>query len=648
MDALALPSHATDEAPRSNGGARPAIGASLVAKGLLTEEHLEWALEVQSRTHSRLGSILVASGLVRRMDLYRMLAETWGVAFVDCSSIEPDEHLLAGLDPAMLAESLWVPVATAPDGRVVVATALEPTPARSAWIASVIGAPVEMRATSEWDIDHLLRRMFRDEIVEGASLGLWRRDPKRSARTVLTPSQRTLTITALAALGYGVVVGRPGTVIAISVLVSVAFLCSVAFKFVVCLAGASRENTLSVTDEEVAALSDAELPIYTVLVPCFHEANVVAHLIENLSVLDYPPEKLEILLLLEEDDLETRAAALAARPPATVTLLTVPRGDPQTKPKACNVGLFFARGEHLVIYDAEDRPDADQLKKAVVAFAKGGDDLVCVQAALNYFNADQNALTRLFTLEYSFWFDYMLPGLEALHLPIPLGGTSNHFRTDALRRLGGWDPFNVTEDADLGIRAAALGERVGVIPSTTYEEANSAYPNFVRQRSRWIKGYLQTSLVHLRNPADLVRTAGWWKTIGFAMLIGGTPLSFLCVPPLYALFVVSLVLPPGDLTPYLPGWVLWVSLTNLLVGNALMIYVSMMGVFKRRQHLLVLWALLNPVYWILHSLAAYKAVWQLIVKPHYWEKTHHGLDSPQTPLPVAASVDDDRCEAMAS
>jgi cellulose synthase/poly-beta-1,6-N-acetylglucosamine synthase-like glycosyltransferase len=201
--------------------------------------------------------------------------------------------------------------------------------------------------------------------------------------------------------------------------------------------------------------------------------------------------------------------------------------------------------------------------------------------------------------------------------------------------LGGWDPFNVTEDADLGIRAAALGRTVGVINSTTYEEANRAAGNWVRQRSRWIKGYMQTLLVHLRRPGTLLRTAGVRQTAAFALLVGGTPMTFLFTPPLYALFVASLLLPPSTLAGLFPGWVLWVSLFNLLAGNGLMIYVSMMGAFKRRNYALVLWALLNPVYWLLHSAAAYKALWQLVTKPHYWEKTVHGLSHAAHHLPDA-------------
>src|SRR5690606_21856111 len=303
---------------------------------------------------------------------------------------------------------------------------------------------------------------------------------------------------------------------------------------VVSMVGLRHERWEAVTAEEVAALADSDLPRYTVLVPVYKEADVVAKVIASLDRLDYPKEKLDLILLLEEDDEETMQAVRDAHPPATITVITVPDSQPKTKPKACNVGLAFARGEFLVIYDAEDEPEPDQLKKAVIAFRRADPSLVCVQAALNYWNAYENALTRMFTLEYSFWFDYMLPGLDHLGLPIPLGGTSNHFRTAALRRIGGWDPYNVTEDADLGIRVAAVGATVGVINSTTYEEANRAYGNWIRQRSRWIKGYLQTTLVHLRNPVGLVRIAGLAPAAAFILLVAGTPITFLATPPLLA------------------------------------------------------------------------------------------------------------------
>ncbi len=572
-----------------------------------------------------LGSILVAAGLVRRIDLYRVLSELWGCPFIDLEKSPVDLKLLERLEPQRLMEELWFPVRPSGDGRVVVATALPPTPERIVELSQTMGRAVIVMATTEWDIRRAVGRYFEEHLLEEATFGLLQRDRAHSAHQVLDGRQRVVLLAALGGLVASLVVAPIGTAVVLSIAAGVGFLVSVAFKFVTCMVGSHYEFVEAVTPEELRSTSNEDLPTYTVLVPVYHEANVVGLLMDNLGRLDYPSEKLEILLLLEADDHETRQAAQAAGPPETVTFVTIPPGGPKTKPKACNVGLFLARGDYLVIYDAEDRPDPLQLRAALAAFRRGGPDQACVQAPLNYFNADENALTKLFTLEYSFWFDYMLPGLERLDLPIPLGGTSNHFRTSALRRLGGWDPFNVTEDADLGIRSAALGQHVGVISSTTYEEANTRYGNFIRQRSRWIKGYLMTTLVHLRHPVALLRQVGWRQAAGFALLVGGTPLSFLALPPLYALFIVSLVIEPTTLSRFFPGAVLWLSVASLIVGNALMVYVSMMGVFKRGRYAMALWALANPLYWLLHSVASYKALWQLLFRPHHWEKTVHGL-----------------------
>jgi cellulose synthase/poly-beta-1,6-N-acetylglucosamine synthase-like glycosyltransferase len=608
-------------------GVERLLGTALVEDGHLTLDQLAWAVDLKERTGSRLGSILVASGLVKRKVLYETLAANWSLPFVDVTAEPLDPGLLAGLDGQRLAADGWLPLRRLDGGQVLVATSEPLTPDRRWRIETTLQESVEFAATTDWDITQGVRRAFQPSLTEEATLGLWRRSEGRSARRVLSHDQIVVGVLALLVVAGAFAVAPRFSLVTASAVASLVFLAAVLFKFVVSMSGARRERDQGITDEEVLAVRDDELPTFTILVPLYKEAGVVPDLVGNLAALDYPAEKLEILLLLEADDAETIAAVRAARPPETTTIMVVPDGTPKTKPKACNVGLFFARGEHLVIYDAEDRPDPDQLKKAALAFRRAGPDLVCVQAALNYWNDDENALTRMFTLEYSYWFDYMLPGLDALHLPIPLGGTSNHFRTDALRRLGGWDPYNVTEDADLGIRASALGYRVGVVNSTTFEEANCRTRNWIRQRSRWIKGYMQTFLVHLRHPVALVRTAGFRETLAFALLIGGTPLTFLLAPPLFALFLASLLFPGAGVASLFPSWVLEVSLFNLLIGNGLMVYLSMMGAFKRRRYSLVPWALLNPVYWTLHSIAAYKAAWQLIRKPHHWEKTEHGISS---------------------
>ncbi|TAN63489.1 glycosyltransferase, partial [bacterium] len=335
--------------------------------------------------------------------------------------------------------------------------------------------------------------------------------------------------------------------------------------------------------------------------------------------------KLDIILLLEEDDNATLESARKHKPPGNWRFLVIPPSMPKTKPKACNYGLFFSRGKYLVIYDAEDIPEADQLKKAVAAFKKGGNNYICFQAALNYFNRNENFLTRMFTLEYSYWFDYILPGLDRLKLPIPLGGTSNHFDVAKLRHLNGWDPFNTTEDADLGIRAYAEGWKVGVVNTTTFEEANARLGNWLRQRSRWIKGYMQTWLVYSRHPVQLYRSVGLKSWLAFNLFIGGSALTFLVNPITWSIFVVWLFTSTKIMDTFFPPILLYMSLFNLLFGNFLGIYLNMVSVFKRKYHGLLPYAYLNPVYWMLHSVASYKALWQLFTNPFYWEKTQHGI-----------------------
>lgn len=489
---------------RLSAPAERRLGDVLVEQGVLTREQLDRALSQHDRVGEPLGAVLLAAGVVTRRELYAALAEVWNadLAFVEPDELDPD---LARLFPAgMLARELWVPVQVErqDDGQlaVVVATAGRP----SAHIAQEVQARtgvhrVRQVVTTDWDVQRALRTVWRDELVHEAVRSLAERRPEESASTVFVWPQVVLGVALVAASVTGLVLDFSTAMLALVAFVNVAVALAVGAKALISTVGTAYETVEQVTDDEVAALTDAELPHYSILVPVYKEAGIVGLLMRNLAALDYPREKLEILLLLEEDDPETLEAALAAAPPDIVRVVVVPHSLPKTKPRACNVGLAFARGEFVVIYDAEDRPEPDQLKKALIAFRKGGDDLVCVQAALNYFNARENLLTRMFTLEYSSWFDYTLAGLDKLRLPIPLGGTSNHFRTDMLRELGGWDPFNVTEDADLGIRASARGFRVAVVNSTTFEEANMAVGNWLRQRSRWIKGYMQTVLVHTRH-----------------------------------------------------------------------------------------------------------------------------------------------------
>jgi glycosyltransferase XagB len=624
----------------ANAGGGPSIQSAayadlLVESGLITIDQLQLARVAKAKSGAHIDEFLVSQGLVETDKLLAVMSQAWGIDRIDLSSI--DEELAHRWSGQTYVAENWIPVSQSGD-TITVATAREPDDERAAHIAAALGTKVEFGVASSWEIKNAALRVFHTEIADEAANELWKQNPVLSARVVFSRSQKVIGFVGLGILAVLLIIWPIPTLIGIIAAVSLIFLSGTVFKFAVAMIGAKYDVVERITAAEIAELKDEDLPVYTVLVPVFREANIVAQLVRNLGDIDYPKSKLEVLVLIEEEDHETLNALEGANPPDYFHVVKIPKGHPQTKPRACNVGLFFATGEYLVIYDAEDRPDPDQLKKAIIAFRRGGDRTVCVQAALNYFNATENMLTRMFTLEYSYWFDYMLAGLDAADLPIPLGGTSNHFRTAPLIELGGWDPYNVTEDADLGIRASALGYRVGVINSTTMEEANTSVPNFIRQRSRWIKGYMQTSLVHARRPFSLLKQIGLKRFASFVLLIAGTPATFLGVIPLYLLAIVLFFFNSENLNQLFPVWLLWICLANFLIGNSVMVYLSMMGPYKRGTFNLTLWALINPLYWLLHSIAAYKGLWQLLTNPHYWEKTEHGLTTHERPEDEAVAA----------
>ncbi|GAC1661467.1 MAG: hypothetical protein PVS3B3_32100 [Ktedonobacteraceae bacterium] len=389
-----------------------------------------------------------------------------------------------------------------------------------------------------------------------------------------------------------------------------------------------ESDIVQIPDALVHALADVDWPSYTILCPLYHEVAVVPQFVQAMKALDYPVDKLQILFLTEEDDEETRDAIECLNLPSHFEIVIVPKGQPRTKPRACNYGLLKAIGEYVVIYDAEDIPDPLQLKKAILTFADEGPQTACVQAKLNYYNANQNILTRWFTAEYSAWFDMTLPGLQVLGVPLPLGGTSNHFRTTMLYSVGAWDAFNVTEDCDLGLRLGYYKLRTVVMDSTTYEEANSQFTNWMRQRSRWIKGYLQTYLVHMRYPLEYLREGRIREFLSLQLIIGGKSAILLINPLMWLLVALYFLFHTFVASAYhtlYPTPILYMGSLCLIFGNFMYIYVHLIGCIKSRQFSIVKWSLTMPLYWAMASVAAYIALYQLIFKPHYWEKTQHGL-----------------------
>lgn len=617
--------------------------ALLVAEGLLDGGRMP---ELRARAEEwdmPLGEVVAAIGDVSGIAWARAVAAAAGLVFVDLREAPPDRALL---DPALRTDYIRLgamPYRREADGSVVLAMLDPDNEETQAFFANALGGVrIKPVVTARFDILWSLQTIFDEVASYEARDALYEADPSLSARTTFTAPQVVGAYLLVTALLMGLAFAPVPTLATLCGGVTVLYVGTFMFRFVLTWIGADRRVDISVSQAEVAALSDAELPVFTVLVPMYREHEVLPILVESMRRLDYPRAKLDVKLVLEANDTETIEAAKALRAESLFEIVRVPHSMPKTKPKACNYALRFARGEYTVVFDAEDIPEPDQLKKVVALFRRTSEQVACVQARLNYFNRDDNFLTRMFTLEYSQWFDYLLPGLHALRIPIPLGGTSNHFRTSTLLALGAWDPYNVTEDADLGVRLTQAGYRVAVVNSTTFEEANGVYRSWINQRSRWIKGYMQTWLVHMRRPVTLWRRLGPVGFLGFQLFIGFPPMTALINPLLWATFVVGIIIGPEHVARFYPGPVLYLAMLNLLIGNAMYIYFNMVAAAKRHWYRLVPWGLLAPLYWIMHSVAAYKAAWQLVFKPHYWEKTQHGtsaatrevlshLGQPQTP-----------------
>ena len=625
----------------------PPLGQLLIDRGYITAEQRDHGRREQDRLGARLGEILVSLGYVReevvawavaqqrQLSSFEVLlghdtaddATTSLVTFLNEKGLAYDDTLR---DHDWLRVRRMLPFRGA-SGKLWIVTAEPPDVTLLRDLFEHTGEVAEIVVATRHAIDQALYELhlLRDRSLSTSALA--DDDHSNSAKRVLTWPQSIGLAAGLFVLGLALVVNTQVALVAVISTLTILHMAASAYKLYLLWLGWRRPaGATTVADGifvRVAPTTDADgdLPVYTILVPLYKEAAVLRQLTDALRQLDWPKDKLDVRLLLEEDDAETIAAARAAHLPPYFTFVFVPNIPPRGKPKACNYGLAHARGEFVVIFDAEDRPESDQLRKVYATFASADHDLGCVQCQLNFYNPDQNLLTRWFTIEYTLWFDLLLPGMQRARAAVPLGGTSNHFRRAVLERLRAWDPYNVTEDADLGVRLAKYGYRTAVIDSTTYEEANPALGNWIRQRSRWIKGYLQTWLVHMRHPVRLWRDLGPRGFASVQFMLGGTCLVLLLNPLYWALTTVWFVSRWAGIQALFPGPVFYLGGLALYLGNFIFIYCSMAAVLARGSYGLLRYTLLSPLYWLLMSVAAWKALGQLITRPHYWEKTLHGL-----------------------
>lgn len=611
------------------------LGEQLIATGRLAPEALQRALARQASTGERLGEILLYEGFITPQPLQQELASQSQTAFVNLAENPPrlqvadPEHLEAYSRLRVLPWKF--------DAGLTYIACSEVTPERHAWAERAYGEDAyRFVLTTERDLIAAMVALFGDAVNLHTRELLWQRNPDLSAKRTITRSQATsFGVLAGIILCSFLVAPTQSLLVGLCVL-NLFYLATLAFKNLLFFGSLSWIWKMRSRPPLPPELPVKEWPIYTLLVPLYKESETIPRLLDAIRTLDYPKSRLDVKLIVEDDDEETISAIKAAKPEAYFEMLRVPYSLPRTKPKACNHALLFARGKYICIYDAEDRPEPSQLKKAVMAFRSAPRQVACLQARLNYYNRDEKLLTRLFSLEYASLFDYMLPALQKLHIPIPLGGTSNHIRASVLREIGNWDPYNVTEDADLGMRLAMHGYRTEMLDSITLEEAPLRLSGWLPQRSRWIKGFMQTWLVYMRRPMEFLQSlptpVGFW---GFQFFVGAPALVFLLSPIVWSL---SLLWLSGVLTaPALPLWLLVMCGFVLLFGILTHALHALLILRTQGWGGMVLAALIYPFYWLLHSLASYKALWQLITKPHYWEKTTHTLTR-LTQEDIAASI----------
>ena len=557
---------------------------------------------------------LIAAGLLAPTDLYRALATETGQTFLPGGFAV---HPLAQADKAILS-------GLAPLDGVHHAEAFAYAPRGAAFAACLrrgSGGSEHLAITTP---DALLAAVFAargEAVAQDAAEGLARIAPQDSFHGSVSVAQIVISLLLVCACIAAPLVAGGVPLVVVTALLGVPFLGLAAIKLAAALE--PIPTRLSIPPPR---MPDAGLPVYTVLVPLHREERVIARLLAALAALDYPAAKLDVMLLLEAGDEVTASALARHRLPGFVRIVTVPAGLPRTKPRALNVGLSLARGRYLVVYDAEDVPDLDQLRLAVSVFARSAPEVACLQARLVIDNTRDSWLTGFFTVEYGGLFDVVNPALARFDLPIPLGGTSNHLKVDVLRALGGWDAWNVTEDADLAIRLATGGFRVADLPSCTLEEAPSNLRSWMAQRTRWMKGFIQVTITHSRRPIRNLRLLGPVRLFGATALVFGAVASAVVYPVFTALVIAQMW--SGTFFA-VADWVDFTAvafaLTLVVAGGLAMVLPAFVAIARRRWWSLWPFALLMPFYFLLVSMAAWRGMLELVFDPDRWNKTEHGL-----------------------
>ncbi len=632
---------AVSDGPPRDGRLRPArtpLGRILLDRGAVDPGDMLKALALRAREEARLGEILLARRWVDEGDLMQALCEQWGTRAIDLVAEPPDARLvdLVGAERCLAEAAMpWRRIGAV----TVIVTARPDEFARLRRdLAPVLGACVMAIAPE---------RAIHDAIAGARHARLAR---KAETRTDPRESCRNLGSARAAVWGWGVIAALVAATLAAPGAVFIAF----TLWAILTLGLTTALKALAFRAEWRRSRRDrpgppaplaGRLPVVSMMVPLFREDDIAPRLIARLGRIDYPKELLDIVLVAEETDTRTREALERTRLPHWMRVILVPDGPIRTKPRALNYALDFCRGRIVGVWDAEDAPEPGQIHKIVRRFAETGPEVACLQGVLDYYNARHNWLTRCFTIEYAAWFRAMLPGLAQLGMVVPLGGTTVFFRREAIEALGGWDAHNVTEDADLGLRLARRGYRTELVPTVTEEEPNARVLPWIRQRSRWQKGYAITWAAHMRDPVRLWRELGAKGFLGVQILFLGSLSQAVLAPVLWSFWALSLKL-PHPLAPLAgSGWMtaLW---GLFLVSEVVGLGVAVWAVRGPGHRHLIKWVPLLHLYAPLASLSSFKAVYEVVARPFYWDKTAHGMIDAHAP--PGGGVSAERAAPMAA
>ncbi|WP_420858971.1 glycosyltransferase [Marivivens marinus] len=594
---------------------RTALGRAVLRQGVSSARKIADAERDAVRRDARLADAFRLGLYIPAATIAAAEAEVAGAGVIDPVETPPDPRLPRQLSPEICQAARVLPWRRI-GGQAVLLTSQPDLLDRYGDLLQQTFGTFRFAVTTDEGLDAALERLASGLLINRAEALV----PSPESCRTWNPGRATLwTVSVLAAcVAFWLV--APG--VAVAALYGWAILTLVLHMGLklAALAVMRRDRR----DEASAAAEPLRLPIVTVLVPLFKEEDIAGHLVARLAKLDYPRELLDICLLLEEDDQTTRSVLRETNLPRWMRSIVVPPGTLKTKPRALNYGLGFARGSIIGVYDAEDAPAPDQIRRVVARFAQRDRSVACLQGVLDFYNAGTNWLSRCFALEYATWFRIVLPGLERLGLVIPLGGTTLFFRRDVLEELGGWDAHNVTEDADLGIRLARHGYRTELIQTVTGEEANCRAWPWVKQRSRWLKGYAVTYAVHMRSPRQLWRDLGAWRFFGVQLLFLGTLTQFALAPVLWSFWLLPLGF-GHPLLGLIPGWAFVVLGSVFLMAEVLNIATAATAVTRADKPWLIKWAPTLHFYFPLAALAAWKGLGELLWKPFYWDKTSHGI-----------------------